>query len=222
MRTPLIGITPRLQKKENTLIQVNHNYIIPLVKRNLNHVILPLESHNLEEILQLCDGFLVIGGDDIDPKYYYETNEGLSKDIDNRLDEIDKAVIEHAIKHKKPLMGICRGLQSIAAFGGGSLFQDIDQAGLTHDTLEKKHYVSNIFPTALTNQLPKNFLVNTYHHQAVNKVPNNFHVIFKHQDVIEGIQHHSLPIFGVQWHPERLDSIESEIIFNYFTSLIRQ
>lgn len=221
MKTPLVGITPRLQKKDNILIQVNYNYIIPMVERNLNHIILPLESPLLEDILNLCDAFLVIGGDDINPNLYGEINAGLSKGIDDRLDSIDAKVIKHAIKSKKPLLGICRGLQSIAVFCGGSLYQDIDTAHLKHDNFDKKHLVNTIKITKLTKQLPKTFLVNTYHHQAINKIPLNFDVIFQHQDIIEGIEHQTLPIFGIQWHPERIKSPESIIIFDYFNSLIR-
>ena len=47
-------------------------------------------------------------------------------------------------------------------------------------------------------------------------------VTHRYQDVIEGIAHETLPIFGVQWHPERIDSHESEIIFDYFASLVNE
>ena len=46
--------------------------------------------------------FLITGGTDVDPKCYNETNEGLSKNVDSRLDEVDKLIVEHAVRYKNP------------------------------------------------------------------------------------------------------------------------
>ena len=86
---------------------------------------LTLENENIESLLEKCDGFLITGGDDIDPVNFGEVNTGESKDVMKELDDLDKIVVEYALKSKKPLLGICRGHQSINVFCWWSLYQDI-------------------------------------------------------------------------------------------------
>ncbi len=219
---PIIGIVPRIMTYENNYkIQVNENYFTPFNKRDVNTFILPLNSPNILELLDLCDGFLLPGGDDINPTCYGQSNdEGLSKGIDPTLDLIDKIVLEYAVKTKKPVLGICRGVQSIAAFLGGSLHQDIEHAGLKHVAIDNKHMVNTIPNTKVSHLFPNVFLTNSYHHQVVDKVPAGFVITHTHKDVIEGLVHTELPIFGVQWHPERMDTKETENIFNWFVELV--
>lgn len=223
MQKPIIGIVPRTEYVNNNYrVQVNYSYLEPFNKRDITPIILPLNSSNILELLPLCDGFLIPGGDDIDPKYYGEENIGDSKDVDPFLDQIDKIVLEYALKHHIPTLGICRGIQAIAAFLGGSLHQDINKANLTNDEVDHKHMVKNTFNHPFNNMFPSNFEINSYHHQAIKCVPNDFVITFMHNDIIEGIYHHALPIFGVQWHPERFNSLESTIIFDHFTNLVRE
>lgn len=221
---PIIGITPRVMTHANNYkVQVNVSYLTPFNKRDLNVIILPLNSPNVEELLPLCDGFLIPGGDDIDPKWYNESNEeGLSKDIDPLLDEVDNIVIQYAVKNKVPTLGICRGVQSLAAFLGGSLHQDMEHDNLKHEAVDHKHIVSTSENTPISHLFPKEFMINSYHHQVVKNIPAGFVKTHYYQDVIEGIAHETLPIFGVQWHPERFDSLESEAIFDYFVSLVHK
>jgi putative glutamine amidotransferase len=223
MQKPIIGIVPRTEYvNTNYRVQVNYSYLEPFNKRDITPIILPLNSDNIEELLPLCSGFLVPGGDDINPEYYGEINEGDSKDVDSNLDKLDKIVLEYAVKHHVPTLGICRGIQSIAAFLGGTLHQDIKKAGLNNEEVDHKHMVTNTFNHPFNNLFPSKFEINSYHHQAVKKVPEDFVVTFMHNDIIEGITHHALPIIGVQWHPERFNTLESKIIFDYFANLVRE
>lgn len=219
MKQPMIGISPRLainEKNGYTFMQINMDYLKQITQRNgIPLILTPGESFEAE--LMLCDGFLLIGGNDINPMYYHQTNDlGLSKEINDVEDKSDLRILQHAIHTKKPLLGICRGIQDMAAFLNGSLHQDIEYAGLSHPEHEKKHYVEKVNLGNLSKLLPDKFLVNSFHHQAVNQVPVDFIVTYKNGDVIEAIEHRTLPIFGVQWHPERFYTKESEIIFNYF------
>ena len=74
----------------------------------------------------------------------------------------------------------------------------------------------------LSKLLPEKFLVNTFHHQAVKTVPEGFIATYKNADVIEAIEHKTLPIVAVQWHPERYYTKESEIIFDYFLEKVNE
>lgn len=222
MKTTLIGIVPRTEfVGSNYKIQVNYNYLTPFIERGISTIILPLKDPNLQQLLYECDGFLIPGGDDIDPKYYGEENTD-SKGIDASVDEIDEKVLKHALKYKKPVLGICRGVQSMAAFLGGTLHQDIQKAGLQHDEHEHTHLVNNLHINKFGEKFKDVFVINSYHHQAINKVPDGFEILFKHNEIIEGIIHKELPILGLQWHPERLFTEETKIIFDYFTEEVKK
>lgn len=171
----------------------------------------------------MCDGFIIIGGDDINPKFYNENNDNnLSKGIEEITDSIDQKILNYAISHHIPTLGICRGIQAMAAFMNGSLYQDIYFANLNHPQENKKHYVTKVSNTKLTSLLPESFLVNSYHHQSVKDLPDGFITTFVNQDVIEAIEHQTLPLIGIQWHPERFYTNESKIIFDYFFNLIKE
>ena len=126
MSKKIIGISPRFWSNETQeYIRVGVQYTNQLQRDDIIPIII-VDSPNLEYTLNLCDAFLIIGGDDINPNEYGENNDlGLSKDIHPVADKVDKAIIEHGVKHKKPIFGICRGLQEICAFMGGKLVQDL-------------------------------------------------------------------------------------------------
>ncbi len=223
MKQSFIGISPRYNidpSNGSRALKINMDYIKQIISYKKTPLIL-FDSENFEENLKLCDGFIVIGGNDIDPKYFNETNElGLSKDIDELSDEIDRRIIEYAKNNAVPLLGICRGHQALAAFLGGSLHQDFATVKLSHPESEHKHIIAKVANTKLSCLLPDNFLTNTFHHQSINKLPEGFVTTFINGDIIEAIEHTTLPLIGVQWHPERYYTTESKIIFDYFYSLV--
>ena len=205
MSKKIIGISPRFWSNETQeYVRVGVQYTNQLQRDDLIPFII-VDSVNLEDTLNLCDGFLIIGGDDLNPETYGESNElGLSKDIHPIADKVDKAIIDHAIKNKKPILGICRGIQSICAFMGGKLVQDLKYEQISHPlTEDHKHYVDKVSNIGVAKLLPDHFLINSWHHQAVKIAPEGFEVIFKNDETIEAIEHTTLPILGVQWHPER-------------------
>lgn len=215
----LIGITPRILMEDKVEKQfVNTRYVTQLINRGFNTIMITTNNPNPEEIVKLCDGFLITGGYDIDPKYFNETNEGLSKNCSPALDILDKLIVEHARDTKKPLLGICRGHQAINTFLGGSLHQDI---GTDHEKIKTDHFAKTTKNRLLN--FDEEININSYHHQAINKVAPGLEVIATHADgTIEAVVHESLPIIGVQWHPEMLpESKETKIIFDVFMSFFK-
>lgn len=214
-----IGTTPRILFEGTTKKQfINERYVSFLIESGFNVIMLTTKNPKIDEVLSLCDGFLITGGADVDPVHFNEQNIGLSKNCDADLDEIDKAVTLHAIKYKKPLLGICRGIQSINVFTGGSLHQDI---GNTHSNVKNDHFI-----TTFTNQVidfkKETINCNSYHHQAIKDLAPDFQIIAKKDDIIEAIVHKELPIIGIQWHPEVIPSTtESKIIFDCFKKLFK-
>ncbi len=219
----LICLTPRLLTSEGVEKQfVNTRYLTPLKERGFNTILLTLDNVNDESILDVCDGFLITGGTDLDPKSYQENNDqGLSKEIDLRLDSLDKLVVEYALNNKKPLLGICRGLQSLNVFLGGSLIQDLGNKNKAHKSIKENHLIKMVDNNKYNINATLN--VNSYHHQAIKKIAKNLDVIGLHEDgTIEMVSHKTLPMFAVQWHPEiRSKSKESKIIFDIFANYFK-
>lgn len=213
----IIGATPRIIFEGTTKKQfINERYVSCLIERGFNVIMLTTKNPNIEDVLSICDGFLITGGADVNPKNFNETNEGLSKGCDTDLDDIDKIVTLHSIKHKKPLLGICRGIQSINVFAGGSLYQDI---GKSHGNVSIDHFV-DVFDNRLLSFKNPKINCNSYHHQALKTIAPDFKVIAKYEDTIEAVVHNSLPIIAVQWHPEMIPNTEeSKIIFDSFIKL---
>lgn len=213
----LIGLTPRLLTEENVLKQfVNDTYVKALQLYDCNTIMLTTNNPNVEEILDLCDGFLVTGGCDMDPKYYGEENKGESKGVKPDLDVLDKIVIEYAVKNKKPLLGICRGHQSINVVLGGSLYQHIDN----HADIVDDHEVVTIKNDILN--FDEKIITNSYHHQAVKKLAPEMIEIARHLDgTNECFVSQKLPIIAVQWHPEKqIEKKESKMIFEKFVEYV--
>ena len=153
---------------------------------------------DLDFVVETCDGLYVPGGEDIDPHFYNEEING-SRNIIREVDEADLIYIKAFHKAKKPILGICRGLQVVNVYFGGTLYQDIkNHENVWHDVLiDENSFVYDIYET---NKLH----VNSYHHQAIKDVAPGFRVVAKAEDgTIEAIEKDN--IYLVQWHPEMYD-----------------
>jgi len=219
----LICITPRLLTEDGVLKEfVNSRYFKPLNDRGFNTIMVSKNNPNNEEIFNLCDGFLLTGGYDLNPLTYNEANdENLSENINDDLDKLDKEIIEYALKHKKPLLGICRGHQSLNVFLGGTLYQDLKEKNDDHKSIKNNHIIKFVENNKFN--LKKDFNINSYHHQAVKDVaPDLIEVAYHPDGTNEMLVHKTLPMFSVQWHPEiNSDSEESKIIFDIFEKYVK-
>ena len=200
---------------------VNTRYVKPLTERGMNTMMLTLDNPSPEEMFNLCDAFVVTGGVDLDPMTYKDVNTGFSKDIHPSLDLLDSLVIKYAKTTKKPLLGVCRGLQSVNVFLGGTLYQDLAQLGLKHSNIPGNHKINTVENDVI--KFESEIAVNSYHHQGIKKLATGLKVIGKQTDgIIEAVVHESLPIIAVQWHPEmRPSSPESKIIFDTFATMVK-
>ena len=157
-----------------------------------------------------CDALLLPGGGDISPCFYgQETNEAM--DIDEARDTYEFSLFRHFFSAGKPILGICRGAQVINVALGGTLFQHI--AGHSQiDGVDSIHFV-HASDTALRALYGDRFPVNSAHHQAVDRPGRELHVSARAEDgTIEALHHETLPVFAVQWHPERLGEAGAELL----------
>ncbi len=172
-----------------------------------------------------CGCVLLPGGGDITPAFFGEQNRG-SRSIDTELDIIQLQVLDLCVRERIPLLGICKGIQVINVGFGGTLYQDLPTASLHryqgcdqyHETLiERDSWLFRLYGGRAT--------VNSAHHQAIRKLGSGLDTVQRcaEDGCVEAIAHRELPILGVQWHPERLDSrratICGEKVLAYLVSL---
>ena len=170
------------------------------------------------------DGLLLSGGADMHPRYYGEEING-SVGIDEARDAAEMELLRRFVEAKKPVMGICRGHQLINVFFGGSLTQHIDTASDHRADGDSVHSVDSEEGSILTSLYGKQFHVNSNHHQAIEGLGDGLRIVQTSDadGIIEGIEHTTLPIIGVQWHPERTtlknarpDTVDGGSLFRYF------
>lgn len=176
-------------------------------------MILPF-TQNMDVILHLvekADGFLFAGGNDVDPAFYGEKGIAALGPADPDLDRFQMAVLHAAMSYRKPVLGICRGIQLINVALGGSLFQDISSQFsvpvLKHmqDVLsfDVDHPVTITPGSRLLGLFGPTIMVNSRHHQSIKALGRDLIITARAPDgVIEAAQHNSLPMDLVQWHPE--------------------
>ena len=157
-----------------------------------------------------CDGLLLCGGVDVHPKYYNEEING-SVDIDDDRDTAEFALLKAFIEAGKPVLGICRGCQLINIYFGGSLHQHLFNTVLHRSgkSLDREHEIVTVPGSTMERIYGSRLIVNSVHHQGVKRLGDGLiATMYSDDGIIEGFEHESLPVFAVQWHPERLVSAE--------------
>ena len=146
-----------------------------------------------------CCALLLPGGGDIEPRQYGQENTA-SRDLEPERDQEELKLIQRFLSAGKPILGICRGMQLLNVYFGGTLIQDIPNHSQVRGA-DRLHSLKRI-PSPLSPPLE---LVNSAHHQAVDlPAPELLPVQWADDGIIEGMIHRALPIWAVQWHPERL------------------
>ena len=149
------------------------------------------------------DGLLLGGGGDLAPSWYGEENRA-SYDIDSARDRIEFQIVQQALAHKRPILGICRGIQVLNVFLGG-LIQDLGEVHSMTAGDYRLHSTRIEAGSKLARLYGKQVVVNSGHHQAIQRVAAHCAVTQRaHDGVIEAIEHQSFPILAVQWHPEQM------------------
>lgn len=233
MRKPLIGLTPQYDYDRNR-VWIGPNYLNAIRSAGGVPLLLPLqaEKEELTAAAGVCDGILFTGGPDIDPFRFGEETIRQCGVVVPERDKMEESLFDIVLPSGKPILGICRGIQVLNVFLGGTLYQDItaqfpsdlsiahsQQSGnsvLTHSVLVKEG-------TLLSQSLTKDYIkVNSFHHQAVKDVAPSLKVAGVSADsLIEAVYLPGHPFFlGVQWHPEHLfDTNEDALrIFQAFVT----
>ncbi len=149
---------------------------------------------------------LLPGGADIHPLFYgqavtYARASRVQRDI------MEYRLARYAINCGMPTLGICRGLQMLIVAAGGHLLQDF--AAINNVAPHRcGHAIRTTRGSLLRNLLGRRLEVNSYHHQSVDvsgkHLPRNWRAtaFSVPDDIVEGVEHLTKPLFGVQFHPE--------------------
>jgi putative glutamine amidotransferase len=176
--------------------------------------------------IEKLDGLVIGGGADIDPSLYGERRHIRTVHIDHKRDKMEWALLEKALAKKIPVLGICRGMQMIDIFLGGTLYPDLNDLDL------KFSYERSPFPHRIVYIKPRTKLhrilrvskceVNSIHHQAVRKLGRGSRISAEDDNKItQAIEHETYPfLLGVQWHPEYMP--QSAIQRRLFKALVDQ
>ena len=133
------------------------------------------EKEEMDRLLELCSGLMLIGGVDVHPKYYGENEVHETCVLDDERDDMEFPLLDMFVKAKKPILAICRGMQVVHTYFGGTLYQDLpSQKGVNHRAILRA-------------------------------------TAWGEDGIVEAIEHESLPIWAVQFHPERLSGEDRKV-----------
>ena len=179
-----------------------------------------------------CDGLLLAGGGDMDPALFGQANQG-SREIDPARDRAELALLDAFLGAGKPVLAICRGHQVVNVWAGGDLIQDLDpdlapfHGGGEEDRV---HPVRAVEGSLLHRLYGPVFPVNSTHHQALGRLGKGLAVSARSEGgVIEAVEHETLPLICVQFHPERMtgararpDTADGGAVFRAFLDMVRK
>lgn len=211
-KRPVIGITGNY---EDLTCKLGRGYYQSVVEAGGVPVVIPpvADKHVIINTLEHIDALILSGGADINPLWVGEEPSPLLHGINQERDLPELLIARLAYNRQIPMLGICRGIQTLAAAFGGKVRQDItDVATVKHsqdaDRSEATHSVTIDEDSTLFNiYKAEKLLVNSFHHQAVAEAGDKFRVVAKSADgIIEAMESAEFKsILGVQWHPECMD-----------------
>jgi putative glutamine amidotransferase len=197
-------------------------------------VLVPLleDEKLLRALYERLDGLLLPGGGDIDPMLYGETArpECGVEGVDPLRDRVELALARWALGEERPILGICRGQQTLNVAAGGTLYQDVGHQvhnAWRHQFLGERDNLVHPIVVAPDTRLARvlgttELRVNSIHHQAVARLgPGLRDVAHAPDGVIEGLEHQGHPFaLAVQFHPEELTPVHepSARLFDAFVA----
>ena len=210
---PVIGITANYSDIDAT---VRDRYYKQIISAGGVPVIIPpiADTAIISDTLDKVDGILLTGGGDYNPLWCGEEPSPKLHNINKERDAAELILTRLAYNKQIPILGICRGIQTLAMALGGHVAQDINsQATIKHsqdaDREEATHSVvieeGSILFSVYHDRI--GFLpVNSFHHQAVDNPGSLFRATAHSKDgIIEAIESTEYKnVMGVQWHPEWL------------------
>ena len=210
---PVIGITANYDDSKSMLAEGYYKKVV--AAGGVPLIIPPLDdSDAIINTLDRIDGIILSGGGDYNPLFCGEEPSPRLHSINGERDLPELLITRLAYNRQIPMLGICRGIQTLAMALGGTVRQDIaDTDGLIKHSQDAHrsvptHSVSVIEDSVLHKIYGcRSLYVNSFHHQAVGEVGDRFRVVARSCDgIVEAMESTEMKsIIGVQWHPECID-----------------
>ncbi len=233
---PVIGLTHSIELAEDRL-HTPLAYPAAVEAAGGTPILLPATADDavMRQYLSLVDGLLLTGGDDVDPQCYGEDQIWQCGDICPMRDRYELQLVRLAIDMKKPIFGICRGLQLLNVALGGTLYQDLHSQkpdSICHGQKQRPFYTSHQADVADGSRLHKLFggqiAVNSHHHQAIKDLGEGLTATATAPDgVIEAVEGTAdFYCVALQWHPEllvqRTENAAHKALFTDFVNACRK
>lgn len=239
MKKPVIGIpgntlTPYENRELNIpLTYTPHGFVERLQAAGALPVIFPISpKEEAKQYVQSVDAIVLAGGQDISPFTFGEEPSVKLGATNPKRDAFEIEVIEEAIKEKKPLLAVCRGMQVYNVAMGGTLYQDVSfypELSVQHVQVTTPktavHSVDIDKDSWLSQTFGEKAYVNSYHHQAVHRLADDVKATAWSKDgLVEGFEKDidGVTHIAVQWHPEFMerDHAPSQRLFNDYINYV--
>jgi putative glutamine amidotransferase len=200
MNKPLIGITTDI---EEGCLKLKHDYCEAIVISGGIPVLIP-PTADPELYAERINGLLIPGGADLAPSYYHEEMMPQVKPVAGQRSDFEISLLNEILKFRKPVLGICYGMQLLNVFFGGTLYQDIASQLAVEINHKKDYHIIVVTENRFLEE--GKFSVNSTHHQAVKEPGDNLSPFaYSTDNLIEAFYLKDYDfLVGVQWHPERL------------------
>ena len=245
MGMPIIGITCNVLNSIPDTVTVGigapgqgwqllaEDYLTAVEKAGGIPIILPVDRDlkHIPRLLDMVDGVLVSGGNDISPMLYNERINRYCGLLDPDRDTFEIELSKHAIEIDKPVLGVCRGIQILNIALGGTVYQDLPSSGfelhtiLTNERNVPTHSVKIEKDSPLIHILGEEVVpVNSFHHQGIREVAPALKTAAVTPDgLVEAVY---MPdkkfVLAIQWHPEMMfDSEQQAALFTAFIETCR-
>lgn len=237
MSAPRIGITGTTRRYDGAdRSTVNAAYVRSVISGGGIPLVLPplLGDRFVHEIVEVLDGLVLSGGEDVDPVHYgEEAHPTVAKNIDPMRDAQEIALYRLARERGLPVLGICRGIQLINVALGGTLWQDLPSDkpdGLPHNQPDGRDARTHSVEVTPGSRLARalggtRFDVNSFHHQAIRDLAPGLLVTAHAPDgEIEGVESPGTDpwLLAVQWHPEEFHHHEVAPDHGLFAALVAE
>jgi len=197
---------------------LENNYVHYFEGMGVNLIVLPNVSGSIKDYLGLqpkLGGIILSGGNDIDPAAFNQ-KPFFESDYSSYRDKTERQILSFAIENKMPVLGICRGMQFINVFFGGTLIQNITRQIKTCNHNPGMSHSLKLVDKQTRKFLKTDFITtNSYHNQAVTVETMSpdlrIFILDSKTEIVEGLYHPNYPIAGIQCHPERNGNIGDHV-----------
>ena len=230
---PIIGISCEARKLKPGFSQFeltcDYRYARAVIRAGGIPVLLPINSgrQDVGSLVRLIHGLIIIGGDDIPPRFYKErVTQKIRPMYEGRV-RFDMNLFRFAKRQRIPVLAICYGMQLLNVMHGGSLYQDIQKqvpGAKSHRSKESPVHQIHLENCKLARMLGRrNFMVHSSHHQAVKKLGRSLRAVGYSSDRIVEVIEGPEKTIAVQWHPERQeqDPLQKKL-FKHFIRLCQK